>query len=129
MNRIIKFRAWDKKREIFWEPIELTKLLGYLFLQPMPNATAYTEIKSHFQEVVWLEWTGLKDKNGKEIYESDLVKDGKKTFKVFWNNLGSGGWWFAFKSKEGEWQHTNKINVSQLEVVGNIYETDEKTIK
>lgn len=118
MNRIIKFRALvkypnKKSHWIYYEPLTIPHAF-YAQNDDNPLNRAEIIVKN-------LEWTGLKDKNGKDIYESDLVKEGKKVFKVFWNDLGSGSWWFSSYTKDKEWLHVSKVNVSQLEVIGNIY--------
>jgi len=58
MNRIIKFKAWDKKDKVMIVPNGLTNPLNRL------NDDRY----------IHLQFTGLPDKNGKEIYEGDILK-------------------------------------------------------
>lgn len=74
-------------------------------------------------EAILMQYTGLKDKNGKEIYESDILREkiGGKVFKyaVIWNEECA-----AFGDDDG--QHFNDdIDAKKVEVIGNIYENPE----
>jgi len=65
------------------------------------------------------EYTGLKDKNGKEIYEGDIAIDSMKCLHEI---VFAGGCWIAKREHGGDMLcSTNDF----VEVIGNIYENPE----
>lgn len=78
--REIKFRAFDKKDNIMWEPMTLSDLiLGGWEMGTNEGSWSLPHddyIEFAHEDTIWLESTGLKDRNGVEIYKRDVVKSG-----------------------------------------------------
>jgi uncharacterized phage protein (TIGR01671 family) len=119
--REIKFRALKKNsNEIVY--FDLKEFLEN-DIEEMPNAMQYV-LKNLMQ------YTGLKDKNGKEIYEGDILNFGNKNnvevifdngcFNVFDEPLG----WDFTPDYDNDYKPI-KTNFKYCEVIGNIHENPE----
>jgi hypothetical protein len=94
MSREIKFRAWQDNKMIV-SPINsnygLARFFGFLY-----------------EDAPLMQFTGLHDKNGKEIYEGDIVQYADEIRAVEWRGAA--------------WGYSNVMYPHKIEVIGNIFE-------
>lgn len=118
----VYIKKWDKVREVEMIDFYNKQVLAYVIgVRPRGDKIIYS-----FDEVEFMDNTGMKDKNGKYIYVGDVVK--------------VNGWWdcivkynkptceFLLRSINGTWclrDSTPFNNISSIEVLGNEYENKE----
>ena len=122
--REIKFRAWSTRtKKMFPEVASVdTDSTEHEKLK-----TINTSIKEAQQSgLILMQYTGLKDSNGKEIYEGDIIEfttlgGNTMVYEVRWKNRG-------FNLKHMPQFSPNRMtehNQSEIEVIGNIYENSD----
>ena len=117
--REIKFRAWHKEKKIMGEVLGIDILHKEIFFS---NEDVDCYEHTDFKDIELMQYTGLKDKNNKEIYEGDIFHIGSKKilYVVEWIDCGLKGRQIKNKSWIGldYWK-------DDIEVIGNIYENPE----
>ena len=113
--REIKFRVWDAEIEEMhdWESLIPSVDMGYLLSN---NDEEYDEYRI-------MQYTGLKDKYGVEIYEGDIVISQDGTGGLVYKHIVE--WNEFYKRFEPMGEDEAHFNRESCEIIGNIYENPE----
>ena len=138
MNREIKFRVWDNKYKYMnykvlvgiygdWEKVKDDKNYTACAMWIEPEKVDYkcephwAHFEPYHKDIHLMQYTGLKDKNGVEVYEGDKVKAkfyGKEVVGEIGFNSGCFLLWNSCVSD-------NQLFIfTDIEVIGNVYENE-----
>jgi uncharacterized phage protein (TIGR01671 family) len=115
--RIIKFRAWDKNEN---EMIPWSKE----FFSDMSPATRWSsDFPNEEMGIILMQFTGLMDINGKEIYEGDITKYGYVITYVDGSKGEDLGMSVGFYEQRDNFESWSMLEGgAEYEIIGNIYE-------
>jgi len=135
MKREIKFRAWDVANKLMYMPEAISHITfghtDWNMIYTKTGTPASWGKKYPGEEIKLMQFTGLKDKKGKDIYEGDILKlqyplnygfagihNKELIVSITFDN---GCFWFSGEGHtDCNWHHYD-----EYEVIGNIYENPE----
>jgi uncharacterized phage protein (TIGR01671 family) len=134
MNRPIKFRAWNHRYKKMFDVVNID-----LDTEPMTGYVNFDGNEGDVWDAIFdgidhtlMQYTSLKDKNGKEIYEGDIVRYKERMddhgdiqileAEVFYESIFA---LFALGKNNKMWNYFMDTCIWDIEVIGNIFENKE----
>jgi len=131
--REIKFRAWDENVGVIysWEDLKEYHSIVAVFHAVLSGELSNCKV---------MQYTGLKDSQGREIYEGDIVSYRGNLITEDWENIDAEDWEYDtkvdvvtmerfpcywLKNESFGYEGEDLVTVSDTEIIGNIHENPE----
>lgn len=112
--RQIKIRVWIPENHEMVPMLTISDDFHPMILLTPPEGNGW----------IAMQFTGLNDKNGKEIYEGDILTNGDADSRWTVRHLDDVGY-YCLCETNGDLCESHPMRTSHLEVIGNIYEDPE----
>ena len=118
---MIKFRAWDQRFSEFVKDFFVSED-GKIYKKTKDTGYGFAISRETSDKIILMQSTGLRDLNGIEIFEGDIVRIFDSLYTVFYN-IKEGS--YQLEPHDDRWVIDYMSNFSSeesFEIVGNIYE-------
>lgn len=122
-----KFRAWMKSLKWMCDVTNISLDSKFVDICQQGDTERYTEMSVEFDEITLMQSTGLFDRNGKEIFEGDILDyKGRKALVRWHGSYASFIYRFVDEphKRNAEWKPLY-LAYMKCEIIGNIYENRE----
>lgn len=118
---LLRFRAWDKETKTMNGMAEIYR-----------NRNQEIELRPRDEDIILMQSTGLHDKNGKEIFEGDIIKNGEAVVDVknhptlgFYTTPNGVERFFGDNTSIRDFNNDVEDFSDVTEIIGNVYENPE----
>lgn len=122
-----KFRVWMKSLKWMCDVTNISFDSKFVDICQQGDTERYTEMSVEFDEITLMQSTGLFDRNGKEIFEGDILDyRGRKALVRWHGSYASFIYRFVdeLQNRNTEWKPLY-LAYMKCEIIGNIYENPE----
>ncbi|MGU3372804.1 YopX family protein [Bacillus mycoides] len=125
MRRELQYRAWDNVKDRMYylgEEDDVVFSFDSNGIVAMDITEDEEEFK-HLHHLQYMQYTGIKDENGNEIYEGDIVQSHDELlYSVVWHEKDA---MFYYKDSYGDEDDDLLMRAVSFEVIGNAFENPE----